>query len=99
MRIGVSVPLDEIGQDLGAVREYVAAAERLGYGHVRVIDHVLGAHPEFHRGKIPVFHHTHQSCQHEPLTLLAYLAGLTSRLELVIGVLVLPQRQTALVAK
>ena len=98
MQVGVTVPITEIGADLGALRDFVQAAEGLGYSHIRLLDHVLGADPQFHP-EVPVFYYTHRSYIHEPFTLMGYLAAITERLQLVTGILVLPQRQTALVAK
>jgi probable F420-dependent oxidoreductase len=98
MQVGVSVPITEIGADLGALREFVQAAEDLGYDHIRILDHVLGADPQFHP-EVPVFPYTYKSYIHEPFTLMSYLAAITRRLQLVTGILILPQRQTALVAK
>lgn len=99
MRIGVVFPQTEIGNDPTAIRDYVQAVEQLGYHHLLVYEHVLGAHPDRLRdlGFRPPY--THQTPFHEPFVLFGYLAGLTSTLELVTGILVLPQRQTALVAK
>ena len=98
MEIGVSVPIVEIGDDFGALRDYIQAAEDLGYSHVRILDHVLGAVPAKHP-EVPQFPYTHESYIHEPFTLMAYLAAVTSRIGLTTGILILPQRQTALVAK
>ncbi len=98
MKVGVSVPMTEIGDDLGALRDYIQAAEDLGYDHVRILDHVLGADPQFHP-EVSEFPYTYKSYTHEPFTLLSYLAAITERLHLVTGILILPQRQTALVAK
>jgi probable F420-dependent oxidoreductase len=98
MQIGVTVPIVEFASDLGAVRDYVQAAEDLGYSHVRILDHVLGANPE-HHPEVPRFPYTHESYIHEPFTLMAYLAAITKKINLVTGILILPQRQTALVAK
>jgi probable F420-dependent oxidoreductase len=98
MRIGVSFPTVEIGADLAVVRDFVRTAEDLGYTHLRVLDHVLGADPQFHP-EVPVFYYTHASVTHEPFTLMAYLAALTTRIELTTAIIILPQRQTALVAK
>ena len=98
MEIGVSVPIVEIGDDFGALRDYIQAAEDLGYAHVRILDHVLGAVPEKHP-EVPQFPYTHESYIHEPFTLMAYLAAVTKKIGLTTGILILPQRQTALVAK
>jgi probable F420-dependent oxidoreductase len=99
MKLGVILPQTEIGNDPVAIRDYAQAAEQLGYNHLLVFEHVLGAHPKrFEQlGFRPPY--TYQTPFHEPFVLFGYLAALTARLELVIGVLVLPQRQTALVAK
>jgi len=96
MRIGVTFPQAEITADPLAVRDYAQAAEQLGYTHLLVYDHVVGAditHRPDWRGP-----YTHHTLFHEPFVLFGYLAALT-RLELVTGILILPQRQTVLVAK
>lgn len=98
MRIGVSFPTLEIGADSVAIRDFVQTAEGLGYTHLRILDHVLGADPR-HHPEVPVFYYTHASVIREPLTLMAYVAAITTTLELVSGIIILPQRQTALVAK
>jgi probable F420-dependent oxidoreductase len=96
MRIGVVLPQTEIGADAGAVRAYAQGVEALGYGHVLAYDHVLGADPAVHTGwKRP---YNVRTTFHEPFVLFGYLAALTS-LELVTGIIILPQRQTVLVAK
>src|SRR6185503_11240568 len=82
--------------DPGALRAYAQHADGLGYTHLLAYDHVLGADPEVHPGwSGPYDLHT---TFHEPFVLFGYLAAVSS-LELVTGILVLPQRQTALVAK
>jgi probable F420-dependent oxidoreductase len=96
VRIGVVFPQTEIGADPAVIRAYVAAVEELGYAHILAYDHVLGADPEGHPGFRGPY--TVDSTFHEPFVLYGYLAALTS-LELVTGVIILPQRQTALVAK
>ena len=80
-----------------AVRDYVQAAESLGYAHVLAYDHVLGANADSRPGWSGAYRHTDQF--HEVMVLFAYVAGLTETVELVTGILILPQRQTALVAK
>jgi probable F420-dependent oxidoreductase len=98
VKFGAIFPTTEIGSDPIAVRDWAQAAEALGYGHVIAYDHVLGA---AHSGRTPKLMgpYTERDAFHEPLTLFAYLAGLTRDIELATGVLILPQRQTALVAK
>jgi probable F420-dependent oxidoreductase len=96
MQIGVVFPQTEIGAGVADVRRYGTTVERLGFAHLLAYDHVLGADPEAHapwRG--PYDLHT---TFHEPFVLFGYLAACTT-LELVTGVIILPQRQTALVAK
>jgi alkanesulfonate monooxygenase SsuD/methylene tetrahydromethanopterin reductase-like flavin-dependent oxidoreductase (luciferase family) len=96
MRIGVVFPQTELGGDAGAVRAYAQRAEELGFTHVLAYDHVAGADPAVHVGwDGPYDVHT---TFHEPMVLYGYLAAVTS-MELVTGVLILPQRQTILVAK
>ena len=97
MRIGVVFPQTEIGTDPAAVRDFAQAAEDLGYAHIACFDHVIGANPASRPGYEPLY--THESLFHEPFVLYGYLAGLTRAIELVTGILVLPQRQTVLVAK
>jgi probable F420-dependent oxidoreductase len=96
MQIGVVFPQTELGGDPGAVRAFATAASELGYAHVAVFDHVVGADPAVHRGWSGPYDVT--TTFHEPFVLFGYLAALTS-LELVTSVVILPQRQTVLVAK
>ncbi|MBZ0283646.1 MAG: LLM class F420-dependent oxidoreductase [Anaerolineae bacterium] len=97
MKIGVVFPQTEIGANPANVRDYAQAAEGLGYDYLLAYDHVLGANPERPGGWRGPY--THREMFHEILVLFGYLAGLTQRIELVTGILILPQRQTALVAK
>ena len=87
MRIGVSFPTVEIGADLAVVRDFVHTAEELGYTHLRILDHVLGADPQFHP-EVPVFYYTHESVTREPFTLMAYLAALTTRIEFTTAIII-----------
>src|SRR5580700_2767751 len=96
MQIGVVFPQTEIGGDAGAVRAYAQRVEDLGYAHVVAYDHVVGADRAVHKGWDGPYDLS--STFHEPLVMFGYLAALTS-LELVTGIIILPQRQTALVAK
>jgi probable F420-dependent oxidoreductase len=96
-RVGVVFPQTEIGPDPGAIRAYAEAVEAAGYDHVLAYDHVLGADPAAHP-EISGRAYTHRDQFHEPLVLFGYLAGICS-LGLMTGILILPQRQTALVAK
>ncbi len=97
MRIGVLFPQTEIGTDPGVIREYAQAVEDMGYTHILATDHVLGASLENRPDLNYPF--THESLFHEPFVLFGYLAAVTRRIELMTGVIILPQRQTALVAK
>jgi probable F420-dependent oxidoreductase len=72
--------------------------EAIGFDHLFVADHVLGADPKFHSHP-SLATYSHEAVVHEALTLMAYLAAITTRLTLATGILILPQRQTALVAK
>ncbi|HLI05001.1 MAG TPA: LLM class F420-dependent oxidoreductase [Ktedonobacteraceae bacterium] len=95
MLFGAVFPQTEIGPDRQSIRDYAQAVEGLGYSHIVAYDHVLGAdtaHRPGWRG------YTYRDQFHEPFVLFGYLAALT-QLELVSGVIILPQRQTALVAK
>lgn len=96
MQIGAIFPQNEIGSDPGAVREYVGAVRDLGYRHIAVYDHVLGADPANRPGWKG---YTHKTLFHEPFVLFGFLAALAPEIELATDVIILPQRQTALVAK
>jgi probable F420-dependent oxidoreductase len=98
MRLGAVFPTTEIGDDPIALRDYGQAAEALGCVRLTAYDHVLGAD---HVGRDPALRgpYTQHDPFHEPLVLFGFLAAHTSRVELATGVLILPQRQTALVAK
>jgi probable F420-dependent oxidoreductase len=98
MKLGVVFPQTEIGNDPIVIRDYAQAVEQLGYDHLLVFDHVLGAHPDRFEGRFrPPY--THETPFHEPFVLFGYLAAVTSKLEFATGIVILPQRQTALVAK
>lgn len=97
MRIGAVFPQTELGGDASAVRTYGQRVEELGFTHLLAYDHVVGADPAVHTGWAgPYDVHT---TFHEPLVMFGYLAAVTTTLELVTGVIILPQRQTVLVAK
>ncbi|OBF19134.1 LLM class F420-dependent oxidoreductase [Mycobacterium kubicae] len=96
MRIGVVFPQTELGGDPAVVRAYGQAVEGLGFSHILAYDHVVGADPDVHPGWQGPYNI--ESTFHEPFVMFGYLAALTS-LELVTGVIILPQRQTVLVAK
>jgi probable F420-dependent oxidoreductase len=103
MKIGVVLPQQEIGMDASAIREWAVALERLGVAEIEAFDHVLGGDPA-HWADVPPrgFQrppYTTADAFHEPLVLFAHLAAVTSTIGFATSVLVLPQRQTALVAK
>ncbi len=97
MKIGVTFPQTEIGHDPVILRDYAQTAEELGFDHILAYDHVLGAHvsnrPDWGT------RYSDKDSFHEPFVMFGYMAAFTSRIEFVTGVLILPQRQTVLVAK
>src|SRR5260221_14217446 len=95
MQIGVTFPQTEIGKDPVVIRYYAQTAEGLGYKHIVAFDHVLGADPTHRQGWQG---YTQWRMLHEPFVLFGYFAALT-HLAMVPAVIILPQRQTALVAK
>jgi len=96
VRIGVTFPQTEFGNDPAAIRDYAQTAEGLGYTHLLAYDHVLSADATNRQGWTG---YTLDDAFHEVFVFLGYVAGVTTTLGLVTGVLILPQRQTALVAK
>ena len=97
MKYGVVFPQTEYGNDPQAIKDYAQTAEGLGYDYLLVYDHVLGAHPDRLPNLTGPYTDAHPF--HEPMVLFGFLAAVTTNLELVTGILILPQRQTALVAK
>ena len=98
MKVGVIFPQTECRTDVGTIGEFVRTVEAIGFDHLFMADHVLGADPRFHSHP-SLAAYSHEAVVHEALTLMAYLAAVTRRLTLATGILILPQRQTALVAK
>jgi probable F420-dependent oxidoreductase len=98
MKIGAVYPQKELSGDPAAVRQFGLAAEELGFDYLLAYDHVLGA---VHEGRKPPLTgpYTEHDPFHDPLVMFAYLAGITTKLEFATGVLILPQRQTVLVAR
>jgi probable F420-dependent oxidoreductase len=97
IKFGVVYPQTEYPPDPAAITEYARQAERLGYNHVLAYSHVLGANPERPGGWQGPYTHAHPFI--EPLLLFSYMAAHTERLEFTTGIIILPQRQTALFAK
>jgi probable F420-dependent oxidoreductase len=97
MQLGCSIPVGDIGTGPGVLRDYAQAAEGLGYAHLVAPDHVLGANPEAdHEGRRVG---TTATAYHDPFVLFGFLAGCTQKIGFAVGVLILAQRQAALVAK
>lgn len=97
MELGAVFPQTEIGDDPAAIRDFAQAVEAMGLTHLLIYDHVVGADPSrFGDRQVP---YTKDSMFHEPFVTLGYLAASTTSIELVTGVIILPQRQTVLVAK
>jgi probable F420-dependent oxidoreductase len=97
MKIGIVFPQIEFGNDTAAIRDYAQTAEALGYTHILAYDHILGANPD--RPEPWQGPYTYKDPFHEPFLLFSYMAALTQTIEFVTGILILPQRETALVAK
>jgi probable F420-dependent oxidoreductase len=96
MQIGVIYPQTELATDPDTVRAYVRKVEELGYRHFEIYDHILGADPAVHAGWQGPY--DVDTTFHEPLVFYGFLAAIT-QLELVTGIIIAPQRQTALLAK
>jgi probable F420-dependent oxidoreductase len=96
MRIGVAFPLTEIGTDPDVIRDFAQAVEGMGYQHLTCIDHVLGAGTAKDEWRA---YYTRANMFHEVFVLFGFLAAVTKQIELASAILILPQRQTALVAK
>ena len=97
MQYGVVFPQTEFGNDRSAIKDYAQTAEELGYDYLLVYDHVVGAHPDREPKLTGPYTNAHPF--HEPMVFFGFLAAITERLELVTGILILPQRQTVLAAK
>jgi probable F420-dependent oxidoreductase len=97
MRIGVIYPQTEFGADPVAIRDFAQTAEELGYHHILAYEHVLGANPDRPGGWNGPY--TNRDAFLEPFVLFSYLSALTRQIQFTTGILILPQRQTVLVAK
>jgi probable F420-dependent oxidoreductase len=98
MQIGVAYPQNELRGDPTAVRRIGRAVEDLGFDHILSYDHVLGA---VHADRTPHLTgpYTEHDPFHDPFVMFAHLAGITERIGFTTGILILPQRPTALVAR
>ena len=97
MRIGVVFPQTEIGVDPALIADFARTAEELGFHHILAYDHVIGANTASRPGWRASYNHL--DVFHEPFVLFGYLSGVTKSIELVTGIIILPQRQTVLIAK
>ncbi len=97
MKIGAVLPHNEIGSDPGAIKAYLQGVEELGMTHLLIYDHVMGADPDRSGGYSGPY--DKDTAFHEPFTFFGFAAAVTNSIELVTTVLILPQRQTVLVAK
>ena len=97
MKLGAVLPTSEIKADPAAIRDYAQAADSLGYDHLVLFDHVLGEDPSNRAGGRGGIDYTDKF--HEPFVMFGFLAAVTERIKLSTGILILPQRQTVLVAK
>lgn len=97
MELGAVFPHNEIGTDPAAIRDYAQGVEALGATHLLIYDHVMGADPNRPGGWKGAY--DKDVAFHEPLTTFAFIAAVTEKLDLITTILILPQRQTVLVAK
>jgi len=97
LKLGAVFPQTEIGNDTGAIRDFIQAVEQIGYDHLGIYDHVLGADTSVRPGFRGPY--TSETPFHEVFVLFGYAAAITARIELVTCIVILPQRQTVLAAK
>lgn len=96
MRLGATLINTSVGTDFGAIRDFVQTIEGTGFDNIATNDHVVGGHPDRAGGEKV---HLHTTAVHEPLILLSFIGAVTAKVGLVTSILLLPQRQTTLVAK
>jgi probable F420-dependent oxidoreductase len=96
MRLGVSFSHPDLGNDPGFLKDFAQAVEGAGFDHLLAAEHVVGGHPDRAAGEKV---HTYDIPYHEPFVLFGFLGAVTTTLELATSILILPQRQTVLVAK
>ena len=97
MEIGAVFPHNEIGTDPQAIKDYAQGVEELGVTHLLIYDHVLGADRDRPGGFEGPY--DKDVAFHEPFTTFAFIAAVTKKLDMITTVMILPQRQTVLVAK
>ncbi len=98
MKLGIAYPQTELGGSPEAARQIITTIEEMGFNHMVTYDHPVGADHEDREPRL-LGPYTLEHPFHDPFTFLSYAAALTSRLELMTSVLILPERQTVLVAK
>ena len=98
MQIGVACPTTEVAGDPDAIRKFCLAAEELGYSHLMAYDHVVKCPHEDRKPKL-TGPYTDKDTFHDPFVLFGFAAAITTKVQFSTGVLVLPQRQTVLVAQ
>jgi probable F420-dependent oxidoreductase len=96
VKLGVSFSHPDLGTDPGFLKAFAQSVEGAGFDHLLAAEHVIGGHPDRAGGQKV---HTYDIAYHEPFVLFGFLGAVTTRLELVTSILILPQRQTVLVAK
>ena len=96
MQLGSLLPLGDIGGGAATMRDYAEAAQEHGYDFIEAPDHVLGVNAASRPGWD---RNTNDDLFHDPFVLFGYLSGVTPKLGFSTGVLILAQRQAALVAK
>ncbi len=97
MQVGVVYPQTELESDPAIIRDYAQRVQEMGYQHILAYDHVLGANPKRPGDRLGPY--TSEDSFMEPFSLFSFIAGIAPRLGFVTGIIILPQRQTALVAK
>lgn len=97
MKIGVVYPQTEFGSDPAAICDYAQTAEALGFTHILAYDHVVGANPDRPGGWRGPY--THESSFIDPFVLFSFMTAVTTQIEFVTGILILPQRNTVVAAK
>ena len=97
MRIGVVFPSVEVEADAGSLREWAQAVEWLGFNHIIIYDHVVGANPVSRPGQFMPY--DVDSAFYDPFTVIPFMGAATATIEFFTSILILPQRQTVLVAK
>ena len=99
MKIGAVYPQVELRGAPQALHTIALAVEAMGYSHLALYDHVVGASHEDREPPLPAGYYDHLDPFHDPFVAFGYLAAITNRIELITSILILPQRQTVLVAK